>query len=136
MLEACLLVDHRSAKLRHVVAGVGLKHLTGDVKKMMSKVLAIDQNHYPEMLGHTVIINAPSVFKMLFGFIKPMLDSRTQAKIEVPPCCLASLHAPAASDNCMRHHQPATPMHSSPITSPRPKRMHHVCMCAALQQLN
>ena len=66
-----------------VRAGVGLKHLSGDVKKMMSKVLAIDQNHYPEMLGHTVIINAPSVFKMLFGFIKPMLDARTQGKIEV-----------------------------------------------------
>lgn len=65
------------------VPGVGLKHLTGDVKKMLSKVLAIDQNHYPEMLGHTVIINAPSVFKMMFGMIKPMLDARTQSKIEV-----------------------------------------------------
>lgn len=66
-----------------VPAGVGLKHLTGDVKKMMSKILAIDQNHYPEMLGHTVIINAPSVFKLLFGAVKPMLDVRTQGKIEV-----------------------------------------------------
>ncbi|KAK9798606.1 hypothetical protein WJX73_008330 [Symbiochloris irregularis] len=63
--------------------GVGLKHLTGDVKKMMSKILAIDQNHYPEMLGHTVIINAPSVFKLVFAAVKPMLDVRTQDKIEV-----------------------------------------------------
>ena len=65
---------------------MGLKHLTGDVKKMMSKILAIDQNHYPEMLGHTVIINAPSVFKMMFGVVKPMLDARTQSKIEVRRC--------------------------------------------------
>ena len=64
-------------------AGVGLKHLTGDVKKLMGKVLAVDQNHYPEMLGHTCIINAPSFFKMVFQVVKPMLDARTQAKIEV-----------------------------------------------------
>ncbi|KAK9819593.1 hypothetical protein WJX72_000104 [[Myrmecia] bisecta] len=65
--------------------GVGLKHLTGEVKKMMSKVTGIDQNNYPEMLGHTCIINAPGVFKLLYGAIRPMLDVRTQAKIEVCP---------------------------------------------------
>ena len=60
-----------------------MKHLTGDVKKLMSKVLAVDQNHYPEMLGHTCVINCPSFFKLVFQVVKPMLDARTQAKIEV-----------------------------------------------------
>ena len=64
-------------------AGVGMKHLTGDIKKSMGKVLAVDQNHYPEMLGRTCIINAPGFFKMIFGIVKPMLDARTQSKIEV-----------------------------------------------------
>ena len=64
-------------------AGVGMKHLTGDIKKSMGKVLAVDQNHYPEMLGRTCIINAPGFFKMIFGIVKPMLDARTQGKIEV-----------------------------------------------------
>ena len=71
-------------------AGVGLKHLTGEVKKLMGKILAIDQNHYPEMLGHTCIINAPGLFKLVFGAVKPMLDARTQAKIEVGHPCSAA----------------------------------------------
>lgn len=83
------------------MAGVGLKHLTGDVKKMMSKVLAIDQNNYPEMLGRTVIINAPSIFKMLFGAIKPMLDARTQGKIEVRRQCFPSLKVFCAPSLCL-----------------------------------
>lgn len=65
-----------------------MKHLTGDVKKLMSKVLAVDQNHYPEMLGHTCVINCPSFFKLVFQVVKPMLDARTQAKIEVRFLCL------------------------------------------------
>ena len=65
------------------IAGVGFSHITGDVKKMLSKILSIDQDNYPEMLGHTCIINAGSVFSLLFRFIKPYLDLRTQNKIEV-----------------------------------------------------
>lgn len=64
-------------------AGVGLKHLTGDIKKMLSRIMAIDQNNYPEMLGHTCIINAPSVFKMVWQAIKSFIDPKTQEKIEV-----------------------------------------------------
>ena len=63
-------------------AGVGLKHLTGEVKKMLGKITSIDQNNYPEMMGQTCIINAPAVFKVIWSIIKPMLDPRTQGKIE------------------------------------------------------
>ena len=49
---------------------------------MLSKILSIDQDNYPEMLGHTCIINAGGVFSLLFRFIKPYLDVRTQNKIE------------------------------------------------------
>ena len=62
---------------------MGLKHLTGEVKKMLSKIMAIDQNNYPEMLGHTCIINAPSIFKMIWVAIKGFIDPKTQEKIEV-----------------------------------------------------
>lgn len=41
------------------------------------------QNNYPETLGKTLIINAPSMFAVLFKAVKPMLDARTQAKIKV-----------------------------------------------------
>lgn len=150
--------------------GVGLKHLTGDVKSMLGRITETDQvgagegnlmwrlplvgvvsvlghsgdrqassaqarilngpapqNNYPETLGKTVIINAPTgegalvfagppchaehvvlpvaaaqqevasqpallgpthhvccaVFKMIWAMVRPMLDVRTQAKIEV-----------------------------------------------------
>ena len=69
-------------------AGVGIKHLTGEVKKMLGKITSIDQNNYPEMMGHTCIINAPGVFKVIWSIIKPMLDPRTQGKIEARPCCM------------------------------------------------
>ena len=66
-------------------AGVGFTHVTGEVKRMLGKILSIDQDNFPEMLGHTCIINAGSVISFLFRFIKPMLDIRTQNKIEVRP---------------------------------------------------
>ena len=50
---------------------------------MLGKIVSIDQDNYPEMLGHTCIINAGSVVSLLFRFVKPMLDLRTQNKIEV-----------------------------------------------------
>lgn len=71
-----------------ILAGVGLKHLTGDIKRMLARIMSIDQNNYPEMLGHTCIINAPGVFKLVWSAIKGFIDPKTQEKIEVTnlPC--------------------------------------------------
>jgi CRAL/TRIO domain len=44
---------------------------------------AVGQSNYPEMMGHTCIINAGSIISFLFGIVKPYLDSRTRSKIEV-----------------------------------------------------
>ena len=57
--------------------------LTGDVRKMLAEVTKIDQDHYPETLGKTCIINVPFVFKAVWGLVRPMLQPRTQAKITV-----------------------------------------------------
>ncbi|KAK9819422.1 hypothetical protein WJX74_001938 [Apatococcus lobatus] len=64
-------------------AGIGMKHLSAEVRKMMGSISAIDQNNYPEMLGRTCIINAPAVFKFVFAAVKPMFDPRTLAKMEI-----------------------------------------------------
>ena len=64
-----------------ILVGVGLSHIS-QVRKVMGKILAIDQNNYPEMLGKTCIINAPGLFKTVFALVKPMLDPRTLSKIE------------------------------------------------------
>ncbi|KAK9838539.1 hypothetical protein WJX81_006074 [Elliptochloris bilobata] len=86
IMPACSIVAGRHIDQTFAIIdlkGVGLKHLTGEVKKMLGKITSIDQNNYPEMMGHTCIINAPGVFKVIWTIIKPMLDPRTQAKIEV-----------------------------------------------------
>lgn len=64
------------------VAGVGIKQVSS-VKQMLGKLTTLDSNNYPEMLGRTCIINAPPGFGMMFGMIKPFLDARTRAKVEV-----------------------------------------------------
>ena len=67
---------------------------------MLSKITSIDQSNYPEMMGHTCIINAPGVFKVIWSILKPMLDPRTQAKIEARHCLhTVCMFASLTSDN-------------------------------------
>ena len=65
------------------VKGVGLSHLTGEVKRLVSLLTKYDQDNYPEMLGRICIINAPMVFKAVWALIKPMLNPRTLNKIQI-----------------------------------------------------
>jgi len=67
------------------VKGVGFYHLTKDVRQMLATVTKIDQDNYPETLYHTCIINAPAAFRAIWAIVKPMLNARTQAKVEVCP---------------------------------------------------
>ena len=71
---------------------------------MLGKITSIDQNNYPEMMGHTCIINAPGVFKVIWSIIKPMLDPRTQGKIE-------------ARDRCVLQCIPAVPLRSTAVSA-------------------
>ena len=92
ILPACSLAAGRHIDQTFGVLdlkGVGLRHLTGDVKRMLTRVMSVDQDNFPEMMGHTCIINAPSVFKAIWAFVRPMLDARTQAKVEVCPAKFA-----------------------------------------------
>lgn len=67
------------------VKGVGLYHLTKEVRKVMATVTKIDSDNYPETLFHTCIINAPSAFRAIWAMVKPLLNKRTQDKIEICP---------------------------------------------------
>ena len=119
---------HTNLHLHWPRAGVGLKHLTGEVKKMLGKITSIDQNNYPEMMGHTCIINAPAVFKVIWSIIKPMLDPRTQGKIEArsqrlgQPCAPSPAQPYAARKTLalLALHSPtplAKPLRSWPCTA-------------------
>eukprot|EP00927_Polykrikos_kofoidii_P048489 TRINITY_DN42762_c0_g1_i1.p1 TRINITY_DN42762_c0_g1~~TRINITY_DN42762_c0_g1_i1.p1 ORF type:complete len:678 (-),score=129.85 TRINITY_DN42762_c0_g1_i1:105-2138(-) len=52
-------------------------------KKVVKDIITISQDHYPEMLGHMIVINCPALFRMAWSFIKPMLDENTIKKIQI-----------------------------------------------------
>ncbi len=88
IFPACSLAagEHVSQTLAIMdLKGLGMRHLSGDVKRILSVLTRIDQDNYPETLGKTLIINAPRVFRAIWSIVKPMLDPRTQSKIEVCP---------------------------------------------------
>lgn len=73
-----------SFQLRNVVVvctGVTLAMMTGDVRKTVSAISGVMQDHYPETLGKTFIINAPFVFKAVWAIVKPMLAPNTVKKV-------------------------------------------------------
>lgn len=43
----------------------------------------IDNNYYPERLGHMIALNPPAVFPVLWNLVKPWLDPVTKTKIVV-----------------------------------------------------
>ncbi|MEW5311415.1 MAG: hypothetical protein WDW38_003132 [Sanguina aurantia] len=65
------------------VKGVGMSHLSSEVKRLLGIITKIDSNNYPETMGHMCIINAPGIFRLMWSIIKGMLDPRTQSKIEI-----------------------------------------------------
>jgi len=63
--------------------GVGVSTLTGEVRTIMGRIMQIDQDYYPELMHKALIINAPTSFRIIWGLVKHLLDTRTQEKIEV-----------------------------------------------------
>lgn len=58
-----------------------MRMLTGDVRKVIGSITAIMQDHYPETLGKTCIINAPFYFQAVWSLVKPLLQPRTVNKV-------------------------------------------------------
>ena len=81
LTQACM---PRCTDMCAMATGVGIKQVSS-VKQMLGKLTSPDSNNYPEMLGKTCIMNAPPRFGMIFGMVKPFLDARTRAKVEVCP---------------------------------------------------
>jgi hypothetical protein len=57
--------------------------LTGDVRKVITRIMSIAQDQYPETMAQTIIINAPVSFRLVWAAIKPLLQPRTQNKIKL-----------------------------------------------------
>ena len=51
--------------------------------RMLSRVLAIGQAHYPENLRKGFIINAPMIISGVWAMISPVLHANTRAKLQI-----------------------------------------------------
>ena len=85
----CIAQSKKSGQIVETITGVidikdmGLSQITSDFLKLVKSIAEIDQNQYPETLGRCFIINAPSMFPMVWRMVKPWLDPATVAKIQV-----------------------------------------------------
>eukprot|EP00747_Dinoflagellata_sp_TGD_P067178 gnl/TRDRNA2_/TRDRNA2_155150_c6_seq1.p1 gnl/TRDRNA2_/TRDRNA2_155150_c6~~gnl/TRDRNA2_/TRDRNA2_155150_c6_seq1.p1 ORF type:complete len:723 (-),score=173.01 gnl/TRDRNA2_/TRDRNA2_155150_c6_seq1:89-2038(-) len=52
-------------------------------RKTLQALTKVQQNHYPEMMGQMVIVNAPRIFNIAWSFVKPMIDAKTVQKIQI-----------------------------------------------------
>lgn len=55
--------------------------VTGDVRNLIDRITSVMQDHYPETLGKTCIINAPFYFQAIWSLVKPLLQPRTVNKV-------------------------------------------------------
>ena len=65
------------------VKGMTMSSFSSDFRSMSKAMIAMDQDSYPETLGKILIINAPSVFPMIWGMMKPWFDAITAAKVTI-----------------------------------------------------
>jgi len=49
----------------------------------LAAITRVDEDNYPETLGASIIINAPSVFPMIWNLVKGFLDPVVASKVEV-----------------------------------------------------
>lgn len=68
------------------LAGMSVSQVTSSFRAMVKAFANVDQNHYPERCGAIVILNAPRIFPVIYGGIKPWLNKRTTSKIQVYRC--------------------------------------------------
>jgi len=65
------------------IKGMKLRQITKDFLYLVKAMAGVDQNHYPERMGCTYIINCPSMFSFVWKGIVPWLDKETAAKIKI-----------------------------------------------------
>ncbi|GAB5368107.1 hypothetical protein AAMO2058_001289700 [Amorphochlora amoebiformis] len=72
---------------KHVVvldlAGFGMKHMAGDIVKMLRKLMQLDSLLYPESMRRLYIVNAPWIFKTAWGLVSGLLHPVTAQRIKI-----------------------------------------------------
>lgn len=65
------------------MSGFNMSKFDGNCRKVIKELVNISQNYYPELLGKMIVINAPSIFGIIWNFLKPLIDDRTAKKISI-----------------------------------------------------
>eukprot|EP00903_Cladosiphon_okamuranus_P011122 g10498.t1 len=65
------------------LAGFGMEHAGPIGRSLISQVLAVSQDNYPEMMEKCYIINAPWVFYALWKGLTPLVSANTAKKVQV-----------------------------------------------------
>ncbi|KAJ8603736.1 hypothetical protein CTAYLR_000251 [Chrysophaeum taylorii] len=79
------------------VGGMTLrKHVNSDFLRFIKMIASIDQDHYPERMGVTFVVNAPRAFSVVWSVVKPWLDPRTAEKIRI--CSTEAQWRPAITE--------------------------------------
>lgn len=61
--------------------GFGLTKMSKKIRALLGASLSLSSNNYPESMAMTLIINTPTSFKTIWGFIKGFLDEKQRKKI-------------------------------------------------------
>lgn len=73
--RVCIVLD---------LANVGIFTFTSAaVRRVLLEIIRMMGSYYPESLARIVIINAPYAFSMLWDFMTPFIDVRTQERIQI-----------------------------------------------------
>ena len=84
-------MDAQSRKLNRLIRtftikdlrGLGLKHAHQPTLALLHRAIKIGTENYPEMLEKLLIINAPSIFNMIWAIVRPMINQNTIEKIGI-----------------------------------------------------
>lgn len=63
--------------------GFSLRKWNGQTQAMLSRLIKVLSDHYPETMGVLFIINAPGVFTAVWRVVKSLLDPGTAKKITI-----------------------------------------------------
>jgi len=76
---------------KHIETSLTILDLSGISTKLMNKQVynfikiasSVSQDYYPEILGNMFIVNAPSLFTMVWSTVKGFIDPQTRSKIGI-----------------------------------------------------
>ena len=63
--------------------GMTLGLFTSEIKAVTKKAMQLSQDNYPESLYQSYIINAPTIFTVIWSIIKLFLDVKTRNKVHI-----------------------------------------------------